>query len=356
MTPQFGPLIASVRDDVLRWLESARWKGGAWGRWPYNVHMVRPYGLIPSANGILLLQQLDALAGISDQQRREAIEYFQSAQDPRDGFFKDPLVMEADRVPNAIHSWEDIWGQMGIASAALRTLGAEPSRPLPSSTFADLRAVNVTEWVRNLGWKNPWHVGERFGRAVQAYVRVHGQGSDPVLDELFAAVEKYVLDPVTGYPLRGGCDNLPVAMAGLFKVMFGYLAAGRPVPNAEQAIDSTLALQRADGEFGEGRQMTINWDSLWVLRELNKQLRGGYRFADIRAAGNRHAELLLKVYRKPDGGFAFCGEHCWTVHHSIRIGEARPVSDTTGTGMCLRCLEYADEWNMGTTSGESHIS
>jgi hypothetical protein len=39
-------------------------------------------------------------------------------------------------------------------------------------------------------------------------------------------------------------------MAGLFKTMMAYLGCGRPFPLAEAAIDSTLALQHDDGEFG----------------------------------------------------------------------------------------------------------
>lgn len=137
-----------------------------------------------------------------------------------------------------------------------------------------------------------------------------------------------------------------MAMAGLFKVISGYLAAGRPVPHAEKAIDFTLALQHEDGEFGFRNNMCVNWDALWVLRELDLQVEGAYRHADIVDAGNRCAEMLLRKYRKPDGGFAFHGKHCTTNHHSIRLcSKPHSISDTMGTGMCLRCLSYADEWN-----------
>jgi hypothetical protein len=135
-------------------------------------------------------------------------------------------------------------------------------------------------------------------------------------------------------------------MAGLFKVMSAYLAAGRPIPHAERAIDCTLALQHENGDFGFGNNMCMVRDALWVLRNLDKQLKGAYRHRDIVEAGNRSARLLLRVYRKPDGGFAFHGKHCMTVHHSIRLcDKPRPISDMLGTSMCLRCLWYADEWN-----------
>lgn len=74
-------------------------------------------------------------------------------------------------------------------------------------------------------------------------------------------------------------------------------------------------------------------------------MKEGYRCDDIRAAGNRTAECLLREYRHDDGGFAFCGETCWPVHHSIFLGESLPQSDMVGTYMSLLCLGYTDEWN-----------
>ncbi|MFW6286431.1 MAG: hypothetical protein ACOC29_00680 [Candidatus Sumerlaeota bacterium] len=135
-------------------------------------------------------------------------------------------------------------------------------------------------------------------------------------------------------------------MAGFFKLMFAYLEVGRAVPNARAAVDSTLALQHENGEFGHRRNMCMNWDSLWVLYHLDRQLKAGYRHDDIVAAGNRTAECLMREYRKDDGGFAFHGDHCQTNHHSIRLNrEPLAISDMLGTTMCLKCLGYVDEWN-----------
>lgn len=341
--------IDQARPGVLAWLESIRHKAEGWGRWPYNAHMVRPYGLIPSTQAIQLHDMLGALGDVSDQQRHEAVQFFQSAQDMDDGYFKDPLVRANDRVPNAKHSWEDIWGQMSGAASALDLLGAAPRRPLPQASFADLRDVNVRDWVLSLGWQNPWHVGERFNRAITAYVRTldgpPDSARDPVLREAFATYENEVHDPASGMPLRKGCDDPSVAMAGLFKVISAYKVAQRPVPHAERGLDSTLDLQHDDGEFGFRNNMCINWDAAWVMRELDMQLGGAYRFADVQRAGNNLAAHLLGRYRKPDGGFAFCGDHCWEVHHSIIVSPPLPESDMVGTVMSLRSLSYADEWN-----------
>jgi hypothetical protein len=91
--------------------------------------------------------------------------------------------------------------------------------------------------------------------------------------------------------------------------------------------------------------MTINWDALWVLRTLDRQVKAKHRHGDIVRAGNRCGAVLMSLYRKPDGGFSRRGALSMTEHNSIRVSPALPEGDMIGTSMCLQCLSYADEWN-----------
>ncbi len=214
----------------------------------------------------------------------------------------------------------------------------------------DLNQVDGATYTRSFDWTNPWGHGESWTRGIQAYwAALPPERRNPlpaVLRQAIETFEREILDPDTGMPSRGmPQEDGPRAMAGLFKTMRAHLTVGRPVPYARQATDYALSLQRDDGEFGYARNMGTNWDALWVLRELDDQLRGAYRRADIVAAAGRLCDILLQIYRKKDGGFAFQGETCLTVHHSIRLmHEPRPVSDMLGTIMCLQCLAYYDEW------------
>ncbi len=311
--------------------------------------MNRPWALQASAIAIGVLQRLGVLATISEDRKREAIEFLLACQDPNDRLFKDPLETEADHAGE--HTWEQIWGQRnGSALNALELLGAEPRLAPASAQFADLSQVDGRAWTLTLDWRNPWQYGESWSRAIQAYIMTlpHERRTDaaPALAGMFEVMESEILDPTSGMPTRRGCsDDPPKAMAGLFKIMHGYLAVGRPLPYADRAIDFTLNLQHDNGEFGYRRNMCMNWDALWVLRELDRQLGAGYRHAVIVEAGQRTCKALMKEYRKEDGAFAFHGEHCLTNHHSIRLCETpQPISDMLGTTMCLYCLEYVDEW------------
>jgi hypothetical protein len=344
--PTNPTIVDKARPGILAWLESVRCTTAGWGRWRYSTAMTRPWALQASGMAVTLLQRLGELAHVPAAAKRECADFFNSFQDPADHLFKDPFETEALRAWTT-HTWAQIWGQRhGAVLEALAALGASPGLPPAEAQFVDVSRTDGGAWAAAQDWRNPWLTGEDWTRAIQAFVRTpagNGPGARERLDPLFAFVETRLLDPATGFPTRLGCERASVAMAGLFKLMWGYHAAGRPVPFAERAIDATLALQLDSGEFAEPRDMCMNWDAAFILFHLNRQLDGRHRSAEIAAAIARLADVLLAVYRKPDGGFAFHGETCLTVHHSIRLCEKpEPVSDMLGTVMCQQCLEYAD--------------
>jgi hypothetical protein len=367
--------VEQVREGVLDWMESVRDRSEGWGRWKYNAHMQRPHGLISTRFALAILEQFGVLESIGAKEKAEAIAYLQSCQDT-DGFFKDPLVSAKDLSAGHSYVMQDLWMQMD-ATGALKVLGAKPLHAPPKQVHSDLQGEEGLDWLRGLDWTNPWLEGERFNRAVAAlrggvyaWSSKNPPGATPLdpevkrrmasLEELFHFLETKVMSPGSGLPDAAGCKHPDVAMAGLFKLLFAYIDAERPYPYAAQAIDSVLAMQSEAGDFAPrfdlptpdgstyviryAQDMCINWDALWVLRQLDKELKGQHRHADIARAAQRLAECLLRDYRKPDGGFAFAAEHCLLIHQAVKISKPFPEGDMVGAFMCLECLRYADEW------------
>jgi len=351
-----GMLMRQVWPKVAGFLEAIRYKAQGWGRWPYHSQMVRPYGLISSGLAIQLLRDAGVLNQVSAGQQAQAVAFLQGCQDPQSGYFKDPLVQESDRrrppdfQPDwPPHSWEDIYGQMSVAEPALAALGAQPRYPLPKARMADLSVQDPLEFVYSLDWHNPWGQGERFARAFVAYVEQAPSRAAALarLEPGFLWLERQVVSPDNGLlSLKRGNQEDGDAMAGLFKVMWAYLEVGRPVKYPERAIDAIIRRQLPEGEFFRPGHMCMNWDALWILWHLDRQLQHSYRLADIRDAGQRCAQRLLQHYRKSDGGFTWHGELCATNHHSIHLCDhGAAIGDMLGTCMCLNCIAIADDWD-----------
>ena len=370
-----GSYVERTREGVLKWVESVRDRSEGWGRWKYTAGMQRPHALVSTRQALWILDLFGVLESVSAKEKAEAVAFLQSSQDT-DGFFKDSLVGEKDLSAGHSYVMQDLWVQMD-ATVALQLFGAKPLHASPKKVHCDLTGEDGMAWVRSLDWTNPWIEGERFNRAVAAVGGgIHNGAKEPSdanprdpevlrrlesLEELFRFLETEVMSPVSGLPDAAGCKHPDVAMAGLFKLYFAYIETRRTYPYAAQAIDSVLAMQSEAGDFAQrpelptpdgstyviryARDMCINWDSIWVLRQLDKQLKGQYRHADIVRAAQRLAECLLRDYRKPDGGFAFAADHCLLIHQGVKLSPPLPVSDMVGTRMCLECLSYADEWS-----------
>lgn len=347
--------ITKVKPGILNWLEEIRFKGNGWGKWPYHSKMQRDWGLQSSCISIQILQMLDELDKIPEKHRQDFNDFVCSCYDNNDNFFKDPLENESIREGN--HNWIHIWGQRsGAVRRSLKILGFNNTNPSvkPSILIGSDNDISAKEWTNSLDWSDPWIAGEVWLRVVEAILD-NSDGNKfnafPFLDELLAAMKKDILDSSTGMPTVKGCDDRARAMAGLFKILIGYRHSSRPFPYARQAIDFTLDLQFDNGEFGYRRDMTMNWDALYILYYLNMQLNHSYRFNDIKIAGNKTAEVLMNEYRKPDGGFAFYGDTCLTKHCSIILcDKPYQISDVLGTWMALVCLSYSDKWNQTETA------
>jgi hypothetical protein len=343
--------IESVKETILGWLEKIRHTEEGWGLFKYNISALRPYSSESSGVAVTILDQLDALKDIDDEKKRQAVKTIQSWQDEKTGLFIDPLVKESDWVEGwGNHSWDHIWKHnTGVSESALKLLGASPLYKRSEEVWTRFEdAASARGYVLGLDWSNPWRVGEHLATAIQAYVDSRGLSGaevDDVLEAAFSTYEEKVLDRATGVPsLSFGCPPFR-AMAGAFKMLFGYKACGRKYPYTKEAIDSTLALQRPDGAFDEGGAC-INWDSLCVMKAFSDEIDNSYRFDDIKQAGLKLEQRIRTVYSKPDGAYSFCATKCLEVHNSIKVSEPKPESDVLGTGMYLEVFRYLDEWGL----------
>ena len=352
MPASYSEIVAS---GIVRWLESVRYKREGWGRYPFNAKSFAPYSLYATGLAVRLLDELGQLDKITGEQKEEAAEYIKGSQDSEDGYFKDRF--EDVSVYTGFNSWEEIWNQRSSVIHGLRLLGYAPKRPLPERRFTDFAGGTVLPWLESLNWTNPGKCAEIVSSAIIAY----GESLAPEnridtaepFDTVFGFFENNVLDAETGLPSKLGATQGAYLATGIARMLSSYIYFGRRFPYPEKVVDYLLDSQGPDGYFIDQTQNMANcYNGLWILRELNYELEGGYRDDGVQNAGNLLAHIILDAYRKPDGGFSFNPEGCQDINYSIRISDSHPISDMTGTMMGYRCLMFVDEWNSGIVFGK----
>jgi len=298
--------------------------------------MARPWGLESSCAAVKILDLLGALEEVPHDAREAFGRFVLSLQDPVSGLIVDPLVSESDKVGTHF-TWDRIWDHAtGVALQALPLLGASVTA-VPKLAGEPETPAEVAAWLDSLPWReNAWRAGSIIGGFMARHRARCGLLESSVEDDLSRAVMDQLearQDPATGLwgPDRG-CP-LYQAAAGLHCMSCGtYYLPCRPLPRPERIIDSVLALQQADGNFGTGGAC-LNYDSVKDLASAARYTE--HRRPEAVAAVGRLADRALRVYRKPDGGFSFYETHCLERHNSIRVADARPESDVGGTHMYL---------------------
>jgi hypothetical protein len=204
------------------------------------------------------------------QIRQKLITFFQSRQDPVTGYFFDPQF--GSNVSNAKRS-----RNLSQAVGALRDLGAAALYPLPYSKEREVSRINIPDlfawfgyqrlggavgyrqlpmgypapgggvniatlpehlrsaealrrWLESLDWvNNPWNAGHNVSSARSEITQVG------LLDVVYEFIED-VQNPETG--LWGPGRTLEEVSAAM--KLSGYFTSGRPYPNAEKMIESTI--------------------------------------------------------------------------------------------------------------------
>jgi len=314
-----GPALASDagfvperRARTLGYLESMRFKDGAYGRYRYAAGMAEPtlYSSTYAAMTRSLYRDLDSL---SRAQREEWIAYLQSHQDD-DGLFRDPRIFG--------EGWyrdDPEWcGRRHLSChvvTALTCLGAVAAKPLTHlEPFYD--KARLAAWLEGRDWSKADFVGNEvlnIGTLLQ-YARDFQKEARAAraVEEMIDWLTHHHLDAKSGlwgsYDVSQG-DGLSRAVMGAYHFWLLYFYDRVPVPHAEAAVTHILRTQggRDDG-FGQGvhgprSSACEDIDSIDPLARLLAR-EPPHRRDDIRTALSRGAEVVLAA-QAADGGFQF---------------------------------------------------
>ena len=212
-----------------------------------------------------------------------------------DDRFTDPRL-QLEEIDSTLHPHVYLTDQTHyFAVRALRACGTDLPNPAPP---VEMPAVDPRGWLESLDWSDPWLEGNRVMFALELLLPGNPAAHARLLDWLSANV-----DPLTGFWGTDRGATLLRGMAGAYH-FYGFLIGhGRPLPDPETVVGSTLALQHADGLFAPagGGNSCLDMDGIDILclfeLALTAEGREAARDALLRAAD---ATLALQ---HPDGGF-----------------------------------------------------
>ncbi|MGI6082948.1 MAG: hypothetical protein ACOYEP_08765 [Limnochordia bacterium] len=295
--------------------------------------------------------------------RQKMIAFFQSRQDPVTGYFFDPQF--GSNVSNAKRS-----RNLSQAVGALRNLGAEPLYPLPYSkerqaskpsvpSFLALMGYQrlgnaspyrqaslaqpapagggsistlpeylrspeaLRRWLESFDWENrPWSAGHNVSSARSEITQVG------LLDVVYEFIEE-IQNPETG--LWGPGRTLEEVSAAM--KLSGYYASGRPYPNAEKMIESTIYAIVNDTP----KSIVHVRNPVDLLATVIR--RGGLGYdPDIEALlhGNmprmiKGAKESLLRFKQPDGAFSYLERGSSPTSQGATVSLGLPEADMNGT-------------------------
>ena len=294
-----------LREKTLRFVEDMRVKEGPYGRYRLNPSS-REDILYASTFAALVRELHNDLSNLKREERQQWIDYINSTQDEKSGFFLDSKMKNED-LTSQIHDREHI--NMHLCChclSALKALGGKPRYPL---RFAlKYRDPDVLiKWLESRDWTNPWLEGNSvmfIGEfLVVDWETTKSPQAKKAIEIYFDWLDSFQ-DPETGYwGRRYGADDF-TAMCGAFHEYLIYYYLNRPINYMERIVDTTLSLQHQDGLFNPegGGGSCQDLDAVSIL--VNMYQRIDYRQTDIERALRKALSGVLKMQNK-DGGFVF---------------------------------------------------
>lgn len=222
------------------------------------------------------------LRRLPEAERLPWLERMTSMQDPADGSF-----------PQYAHHAK-LHGN-GTAIGGIGALGGRFRHAVRLyQPFAAVEAVSG--WLDgSIDWSKQWSASHLFWGGVHCFAcspQAHAGWTETVLGWLDREA-----DPASGWWRRGVAHaDRHQPLGGAVHILPIYQHLGRRFPHIARTVDSTLALQHPGGHWLDGRDDGITYldlDALYVFA-LGRLWAPGYRSADVAAAVERHAALLIR--------------------------------------------------------------
>ena len=299
-----------VKDDdlfqrTLVWLKSLRVTDKPFGR--FKMSASSDDTIFTSCFAVYIYDLLGAIDSLSDEQRKQWLDYILSFQDAETGLFLDRAVEGRN-----LHSGHDFryvsWQLTTFCLSAVKALDGELRYPLKFLETEGYRTPEgVVQLLESFNWGNPWGAGNlAMFIGVMLIWDAESRGEDmssPAVKAFFDWHDNFQ-NQKTGFWGKGKVTEYHNGLFGAYHQYLLYFYAGRDLNCKNEIIDKTLSFQNIDGMFapqmgGGGCEDIDAIDSLVQL-----YLRTGYREPDVKRCLTRAYNAICQL-ESPKGGFVW---------------------------------------------------
>lgn len=293
--------VNKLRADVLKFINDRK------------THVVGEYCysstgapiLYSSCYALMTLHYLGELP-IDTNIRNQWADYLNQWQDESTGYFIGPELKTQD-LNGAKHDLTHL--KLHLTTTILPCLELLGMKTKWNLSFAAeyLNKNSLAEWLSKRNWTDAWLEGNNLLFILQVLIYCRDIEKHPEaqarIEQLFTWLDNEV-DAATGLWGTNGYCSHHNAMCGGYHQLLAYYYDHHPVQFPEKLVDTTLALQHADGGFHPhgGGGACEDVDAADILVNL-------YKLYDYRRSEIRHAlrKMLNSIISKQmaDGGFVY---------------------------------------------------
>jgi hypothetical protein len=231
--------------------------------------------------------------------------------------------------PDAMAGHDEEYFSFHCTNYVLGAFDAISRNPLRRLAFVEplMEPEPLAAWLEARDWSRPWQEGNTVVNVASFFEFLARRGRAQAgerLNQIAAWLEAHQ-NPKTGFWHLEGVGYLQ-AMAGAAHLLHVFHALGRPVPRAEQIVDSVLA----QGYPGI-RAACADIDVVDILGHLHPH---GHRAAAIGEILRRYLAELVQI-QNPDGGY---GDSYVTPQVTYGLTTPRKVSVTWTTWFRLATI------------------
>ncbi|MBN2596853.1 MAG: hypothetical protein JXR82_08740 [Marinifilaceae bacterium] len=293
--------VNKLRTDVLKFINDR--KTNVVGE--YNYSSTGAPTLYSSCYALMTLHYLGQFP-LDTTIRSQWAEYISQWQNEGTGYFIGP-ELRTQEINDAKHDLLHL--KLHLTTTILPCLELLGIKTKWKLSFADeyLNKNRLTEWLSRRDWTDSWLEGNNLLFILQILIYCRDIEKHPEaqarIEQLFTWLDNEI-DTATGlWGTNGHCSHQN-AMCGGYHQLLAYYYEHHPIQFPEKLVDTTLALQHADGGFhpSGGGGACEDVDAVDILVNL-------YKLYDYRRPEIRHAlrKALNSIISKQmtDGGFVY---------------------------------------------------